>query len=161
MSARLSRDPLVVLHDVAGIDHQHEVVGRHAVHQNVVDERPGRRREGGILDLADAQARRVVAGEPLNRSQRVGAGQLDLAHVADVEKTGPRSNGEMFVHDARVFDGHIPPAELDHSSADGSMAGVERRFLEWRLGTRHVPGIRPLRHASTPGESLYNVLSRS
>ncbi len=137
-------DPLVVLHDVAGIDDQQEVRLRHPVHQDVVHERAGRRRQRRILNLADAQPRGVVARHPLDGGQRVGAGHLDLAHVADVEQAGPRAHGHVLVDDAGVLDGHVPAAELDHPGAAGAVPRVERSFLERNLGRRHCVGwIRP------------------
>ena len=75
----------------------------------------------------------------LDRRQRVLAGDLDLAHVADVEQPGPRAHGQVLVGDAGVFDRHVPAAELDHAGAKRSVPGMEWRLLErtgWRLGHR-------------------------
>ena len=60
------------------------------------------------------------------------AGQLDLAHVADVEQPGARADGQVLVGDAGVFDGHVPAAELDHASAGRPVPGVEWSLLERR-----------------------------
>ena len=66
----------------------------------------------------------------LDRLQRVGAGDLDLAHVRDVEQPGPRADGHVLVDDARVFDGHVPAAELDHARTERAMPRVERGLLQ-------------------------------
>ena len=47
---------------------------------------PSGGRQRRVLNLPDRQPGRVVAGEPLDGRERVGAGHLDLAHVADVER---------------------------------------------------------------------------
>ena len=67
------------------------------------------------------------------------AGDLDLAHVADVEQPGPGAHRHVLVGDAGVFDGHVPAAELDHARAERAMPRVERRLLQGaggRLGHR-------------------------
>ncbi len=50
-----ARDPLVVLHDVAGVDDEQVVVVRQPIDQHVVDERAGGRGQRGVLRLADRQ----------------------------------------------------------------------------------------------------------
>jgi hypothetical protein len=49
-------DPLRVLHDVRGVDHEHEVLVRHLVGQHVVHECALGRRERRVLDLARRRA---------------------------------------------------------------------------------------------------------
>ena len=125
-------DPVEVLHDVRRVDDEHEVLVRQPVGQHVVHERALRRRQRGILRLPDGQAAGVVRRDVLDRGQRVGARDLDLPHVADVEQPGARAHGHVLVDDAGVFDRHVPAAELDHPGAEGAMPGVERGFLEGR-----------------------------
>ena len=69
--------------------------------------------------------------------KRVGAGDLDLAHVRDVEQPGARADRHVLVDDARVFDGHVPAAEFDHARAErrdawrgGGSSSVNRARLE-------------------------------
>jgi hypothetical protein len=67
------------------------------------------------------------------------AGDLDLAHVADVEEPRARPHGHVLVGDAGVLDGHVPAAEFDHAGAERAMPRVERGFLQGirrRLGHR-------------------------
>jgi hypothetical protein len=53
----------------------------------------------------------------------------DLTHVADVKKARLVSHRQMFLDDARVFDGHFPAAKLGHFGAETPMSGVKTRFL--------------------------------
>ncbi len=127
-------DPGVVLLNVAGVDDEEEVRGGQAVDEQVVDKRALRRQQARILRLPDLQLRGVVARDALHRRQRVPAGDLDLAHVADVEEAGARAHGHVLVGDARILDRHVPAAERTHLGAGAAMAGVERRLLERRGG---------------------------
>src|SRR5476651_375628 len=121
--------PRVVLRDVPRVDDEEEMRGTETVHEQVVDERALRREQAGVLRLPDLQLRRVVRRDALDRRERVLAGDLDLAHVADVEDPGAGAHGRVFVREAAVLDGHVPAAERDHFGSRGAVAGVERRFL--------------------------------
>ena len=83
------------------------------------------------MRLAHLQAARVVAGDALDRGQSILAGNLDFAHVADVEETGPRSHRHVLGGDARVLDGHLPAAEGNHPRVGRAVARVKRCFLEF------------------------------
>ena len=87
------------------------------------------------MRLANREPRGIVARDVLHRLEGVAAGDLDLAHVADVEEPRARSDGLMLVDDARVFDRHVPAAELDHAGAERTVTRVERSLLE-RAGER-------------------------
>jgi len=130
-------DPRVVLHDVRGVDDEEEVIAFEAIDQEVVNERALRCQEPRVLRLSRLEPRRVVAGDPLHRGQRVFAGEFELAHVADVEQAGARANGHVFVGDAGVFERHVPSAKGNHLGARRAVASVERRLLEGRGGLVH------------------------
>ena len=83
-----------------------------------------------VLSLEVFEARHVVRGDVLKQCLRLSAADLDLSHVADIEKAGGRAHGQMFRDDAGVFDGHLPARELHHPAARRLMDGVERRALE-------------------------------
>ena len=106
------------------------MIGGQAVHEQVVDERPVRHHEAGVLGLPDAQPGCVVARDPLNRYERVGAGDLDLAHVADVEQPRARSHGQVLGGDAGVLHGHVPAGKRHHPGAERNVPSVESRFLD-------------------------------
>jgi hypothetical protein len=128
-------DPAPVLLDVAGVDDQQEVLRCPAIDQHVVDDRPlggGQRR---ILDLPDRQPRRVVAGQLLDGGQGVGPGDLDLAHVADVEQPDPFADRQVLGGDAAVLDRHVPAAERHHAGPERDMSGMERGLAERRGGS--------------------------
>jgi hypothetical protein len=81
------------------------------------------------------QSGRVIAGDVLDGLEGVAAGDLDLAHVADVEEARPRPHRLVLEGNAGVFDGHVPAAVLDHASAERAVTHVERGLLE-RAGER-------------------------
>ena len=122
-------DPCVVPGDIAGVDHQQKMRRAEAVDQQVIDERALRRQQTGVLRLSDGELRRVVGRDALDRGERVLAGDLDLAHMADVEDSSAVADGGMFVREAAVLDRHVPSAERDHSGARHAVTGIERRLL--------------------------------
>ena len=107
-------NPGVVLLNVPGVDDEQEVRGGEAIHEQVVDERALRREQARILRLPDLQLRRVVARDALHGGQRVLAGDLDLAHVADVEQAGACAHRHVLLGDAGVLERHLPAAEGHH-----------------------------------------------
>src|SRR5436309_793239 len=50
----------------------------------------------------------------------------DLAHVSEGKKSDRLADGEMFVDDSGILEGHLPSAELDEARARGTMPFVER-----------------------------------
>ena len=106
--------PRIVARDVAGVDDQQEVGRREAIDEQIVDEGALRRKQAGILCLADRKLRRVVGRNALDRGEGVLAGDLDLAHVADVEDPGAGPHRRVFVRQAAVLDRHVPAAERNH-----------------------------------------------
>ena len=69
------------------------MVGGEPVDEQVVDKCAVRRHEAGVLGLTDGEPRGVVRRNPLDGGQSILAGDLDLAHVADIEETGARADG--------------------------------------------------------------------
>ena len=104
--------------------------GGEAVDEQVVDERALRRQQAGVLRLPHGKLRCVVGRDALDGGERVLAGDLDLAHVADVEQPGAGAHRGMLVRQAAVLDRHVPAAERNHPGSGGAVASVERRFLE-------------------------------
>jgi hypothetical protein len=102
------------------------------------------------------QLRRIAGAQHLYGGHRVFAGDLELAHVADVEETGALTDGKMLLRDAGVLDGHVPAAEGDHLCARRAMAGVERGLLERWEGLVHRDGranVDPARYYAEWGRS--------
>ena len=123
-------DPRVVLVDIRGVDHQQEVIGGEAVHQQVVHERAVRHHEAGVVCLPDLELCGVVAREALHRRECIGAGHLDLPHVADVEEARARAYREMLVRDAGILDRHLPTGKRHHACAKRDMASVQSSLLD-------------------------------
>ncbi len=109
---------------------EQEMTGGQAIDEQIIDEGPSRGHQPGILRLADLQLGRVVTRNALHGRQRVRAGDLDLAHVADVEQPRALADSQVLGGDAGVLDRHVPPAKRDHSGARSAMESVERRLLE-------------------------------
>ena len=59
----------------------------------------------------------VVRREAVHEVGGPGPLEEELAHVAHVEQPGRPPDGEVLLHDPRVLEGHVPPAELDDPRA--------------------------------------------
>jgi hypothetical protein len=110
------------------------VRGPHAVDDHVVQEGALGRQQSRILGLADGKLCRVVARDLLHGGEGGFAGNLDLAHVADIEDACPRPHGHVFAGDPGVLDGHVPTGERHHAPLRGTVTGVERCFAELGAG---------------------------
>ena len=80
-----------------------------------------------------------------DRGERVLPGDLDLAHVADVEQPGPRAHRHVLGGDARVLDRHVPAGERHHAGVGSAMARVQRGFAELGDGRVGHAGARNVR----------------
>ena len=80
----------------------------------------------------------------LHGIERTGTAQLDVAHVTHVEETDAGADCHVLVDQAagfaiearRIFDGHVPSAEIDHFRAQSAMHAVERSLAELSDGGR-------------------------
>ena len=133
-SLDLLADPGVILRSVRGVDHEQEMGGSHSVDDQVVDVGTARCEQTGILRLPHPQPAGVVARYPLDGREGVLAGDLELAHVADIEQPCPGPHGQMLVDDARVLDRHVPACKWHHPGVGRAVAGVERGLAEFGGG---------------------------
>ena len=115
------------------------MIGREAIHEQVVDERAGRRHQAGVLRLTDGEPAGVVRRNALHGRQRVLAGDLDLAHVADVEDPGAGADGGVLVGQAAVFDRHFKAAEWNQSCSKAFV-----HCVEWGSFVRRQEALRSL-----------------
>jgi hypothetical protein len=129
-AAAVRRDPCPVLVDVRRVYCEHEPVVVQAVERQVVHDAALRIAEERVLDLADGEDRCVVGGEPLDDRERVGSGDLELAHVADVEESHGAAHRPVLLDDPGVLHGHLPTAEGNHLRARLAVDVVERGALE-------------------------------
>jgi hypothetical protein len=132
-------DPGEVFVDITAVDDQHEVAGRKAIHEHVVDKRAVGCGQRGIVRLIHLKARGVVARDVLHRGEGVLAGNLDLAHVRHVEESGAGADSQVLGRDAGILHGHVPAAKGDHPRAKGDVNSVKRGLFQGsgsRLGHR-------------------------
>ena len=111
---------------VAGVHDQQVVVGPAAVGDQVVDDPARLVGQQRVLRLAVADPVEVVGQHALQEVVGAGSADLDLSHVRHVEDAGGRPNGPVLLVDARVVDGHVPAAEVDHPGAEREVARVQR-----------------------------------
>ena len=131
---RLLDDPGEVLLDIRGVDDEEEVVLGEPVHQHVVHEGPGRRRQARVVGLPDLQARGIVGADPLDGGEGVLARQFDLAHVGDVEQAGPRAHREVLLRQAGILHRHVPAGKRHHAGAECPVTGVQGCLFQWSVG---------------------------
>ena len=122
--------------DVGRVDDQQDVVVGDAVHEQVVDRAAALVAEHRVLGGAIGQLRHVVGDEPLGEVERLRAADPELTHVAHVEQARRLAHGAVLIEDARVLDGHVPPAEGGHLGAEGEVPGVKGGDLERSVGHR-------------------------
>jgi hypothetical protein len=65
----------------------------------------------------------IIGGKPLAHRFGSGAAHGNLAHMADVEKSGPAAHRHMFGDDPAVMDGHLPAGKFNHAPAGAAMSG--------------------------------------
>ena len=82
------------------------------------------------MALAGRELADVVGQNAIQKGRRAGAADGHFAHVRDVEDAGGVADGQMFVGDAGVLDGHFPAAELDEFAAELLVRGVEGGAFE-------------------------------
>ena len=114
-------DVLEILLLVRGVDAEEEGIVRHFVDQDIVHEAAVFIKQAGVLRLPVLQFRDGVGGGEVHEFHGFRAANLDLAHVADVEHTYGFAHGMVLIDEARVLDGHVPAAEIDHLRARGAV----------------------------------------
>ena len=129
----LPADPGDVLGDVGGVDDQQIVPGGELVDEQVVDDSALGRGQRGVLRAPRLELPGVVRRDALHGRERVVAGDLHLAHVADVEEPGRGAHRLMLLGDAGVLNRHVPPSEGGHPRPHGAVPGVQGGGLQ-RIG---------------------------
>ncbi len=136
--SRVVAYPIEVFFARSGVNHQQIVVFAQPVNDYVVHKRPLRMKQRRILRLPNRQPRGIVHGNVLYRVQRTRPAQSDVAHVTDIENPDTSANRHVFSDNAaayrrRIFNRHVPPAELNHLGAQRTMNGIQRSLanLGW------------------------------
>ena len=125
------------LRGVRGIDHDHELVFE-AIDRAVVHEGALGRQDRRVLHPARLQRADVVAGDPVDERVPVGAGDLELAHVGDVEDPGAGPHRVVLGQDpGGILHRHLPAGERHHLGAQASV-GIEQGGSSECRGSGHV-----------------------
>ena len=106
------------------------MIVRHPVDQDVVHEPAVFVKQPGVVHLSGLELADGVGGNKIDQPLRLRPADFDLAHMADVEQPDRCAHGLVFVHDSRILDRHIPPAEIDHPGLQPAMDGIKRRGAE-------------------------------
>jgi hypothetical protein len=111
----------------AGIDHDAVALGAEVIHDQVVDHAAGLVEHAGIQRLAGhGELGHVVGQQVAQVVARLRPGEVERAHVRDVEHAGVAAHDMVFLDLRAVVDGHFPAGEIDHLGAGGEMGVVER-----------------------------------
>src|SRR4026207_1486728 len=88
----------------------------------------------------------------LNEAKTFRTLDQDFAHGAGYEKTRGSANGEVFLNDARILNGHVPPAKLGHPGAQFLVQGMKSSFSQADGGRIHHAleneGIKPTKSSA-------------
>ena len=124
-------DPVDVFFASSGVNYQKKIVISEPVHDDVIHEGARREEHCGILGLTDSELGGIIHGDVLHSGQgaAVGArcGDANVAHVANVKNAHAAANGFMLRDQSpsgRVFDRHIPAAEIHHFRAQTAVDGI-------------------------------------
>ena len=133
-------EPRGDLRAVARVDHQ-AVAGQAALGQmDLVDQHVVEHAAGLVANerVAHLPGRHVVDAAGEHRiEKRGGVGAVDdqPAHVRDVEQPDGPPRGLVLVDDRPVLHGHRPAGEVDHPAAVGDVPVVQRRAVEFEVGS--------------------------
>jgi hypothetical protein len=132
---------------VGRVDHQHDLVVK-AVDRTVVHEGALVGEERGVLHAARGERRDVIAGNAIHQGVPVGAGDLELAHMVDVEDAnGGPDRGVLGENAGRVLDRHLVAGERHHLGAEGHVGVVDGGALEAEVGHERLGDAPPIRAA--------------
>jgi hypothetical protein len=98
------------------------------------------------MRLARFQLANAVGRNVIDQRCRLWSGDVDLAHVADIEESDTIPDRHMLFHDAPVLYGHVPPAEIDELALGRKMDIEERRSLQvsYRSHEAEAKGVREI-----------------
>ncbi len=74
----------------------------------------------GVVELGH-----VVGQQMAQVGAGIGAGEIQRAHVGNIEHAGVGAHGVVFLDLRAVVDGHLPAGEIDHLGAGGEVGIVE------------------------------------
>jgi len=123
-------EPVTDLLGVGGVRDQQVTFGGKGVDVDVVHDAAFGVADGGVVALAGLQPGHVVGADAAQEGRRLRAGQLEAAHVGDVEHAGGGAHGGVLLDDADVLDGHLPAGEGHHARAQANVLLVEAGAAE-------------------------------
>ena len=125
--------PGKVFGDVAGIDYKEILVFGEAVYQQVVHYSAVGVEHHAVQDIAVADFGDVVGEYVVDEAPGVGAFDVDLAHVADVEHAHALAHGVVLLDNAFVLDGHVKSGKGTHLCVKGQVQVVQTGRLVFVL----------------------------
>ena len=141
------RERSVIRLGVGGVDDEQIVARAAAVGDQVVDDSPVVVGEQGVLRLPCIDAVEIVRQAGLEVLVGAVACDAQLAHVRDVEDSGPCADGAVLLGDARILHRHLPSGEGDEARTECGVA-----LVEWRPPERlHRVEILPVRRRFAGG----------
>ncbi len=126
----MRRDPFPVFFSRACIDDQQQVVCCETINHQIVNDRALWRCQCRVLRLTVDEFTDVVRGDAIDESDSIGATNVDLTHMRDVEQSGVGSCAQVFFdRPGGILHGHIPAAEVDHASTQLPVGAVKRSLF--------------------------------
>ena len=116
--------PVQVLLPVARVGNDQQAV-RRPVDQEIIDNAAVGPARQGIVGPVWLEPFDVVYRDVVHEGHGVRSGNLDAAHVGDIEQAGFRADRVMFGKDAFVLHRHLPAAERHQPSAQVQVAFIE------------------------------------
>src|SRR5438045_2060540 len=82
--------------------------------------------EQRICGLVTINRGDILCRDVLEKSKRVFAGNLDFAHMADVEQASGSTDSVVLTYNAGILNWHFPTTERDHPRTHCDVALVEQ-----------------------------------
>ena len=90
--------------------------------------------DSGESAVLDTLAENSDNGPAVDEIDGLPASDFDFAHVTYVEQSGASANRFVFSENARIFERHLPSAEVNHFRAQAAMKRIQSCFAQFSSG---------------------------
>ena len=126
VQGKLAVEPEAYGGPVAGVGYEQEFVVGEAVEDGVVIDATPFVADEAVAGPPYAQVRRGAGEQNIQQTGRVGAANVQSAHVGDVEQAGRVAYRRHLGDNSLVLHRHVPSAEGHHAGAKGYVGIVKR-----------------------------------
>jgi len=127
-------DVLEVVILIACVHAQQIVRVRNLMNEQVVHESAALGHQARVVRLSNNQFCRVIAAHLLDEMEGLRTSDFDFAHVTYIKQSGTSANRFVLSENARIFERHLPSAEVNHFCAQTPMKRIQSCFAQFSSG---------------------------